>query len=165
MRRTRGTFVLLAALLMILGGAGAAMAASVSIVDNAFGPKVVTISVGQSVTWTSSGSNPHTVTADSGAFDSSPSCPVSIPNCLQNGESYTHTFSSIGTFPYHCKIHGAPGGIGMSGVVVVTAANGSPPPGGLPNTGAGPHLQALFGAGVALVLLGAAMLFRSRRNA
>ena len=150
---------------MLIGGAGAAMAASVSVVDNAFVPKVITISVGQSVTWISSGSNPHTVTADSGAFDSSPSCPASIPSCLQKGESYTHTFSSIGTFPYHCKIHGAAGGIGMSGVVVVTAANGSPPPGGLPNTGAGPHLQALFGAGVLLVLLGAAVLFRSRRNA
>lgn len=150
---------------MLVGGAGAAMAASVSIVDNAFGPKVVTISVGQSVTWTSSGSNPHTVTADGGAFDSSPSCPGSISNCIQNGESYTHTFSSIGTFPYHCKIHGASGGVGMSGVVVVTAANGSPPPGGLPNTGVGPHLQVMFGLGVVLVLLGAGVLFRSRRNA
>jgi len=141
------------------------MAASVSVVDNAFVPKVVTISVGQSVTWTSSGSNPHTVTADSGAWDSSPGCPASTSSCLQNGQSFTHTFSSIGTFPYHCKIHGAVGGVGMSGVVVVTAANGSPPPGGLPNTGAGPHVQIMFGLGVVLVLLGAAVLFRSRRNA
>ena len=49
--------------------------------------------------------------------------------------------------------------------VVVTAANGSPPPGGLPNTGVGPGLQITFGLGVLLLLLGAAVLFRSRRNA
>ena len=151
--------------MLLVGVAGPAMAASVGIVDNAFGPKVVTIKVGESVTWSSSGANPHTVTSDGGAFDSSPSCPTTLSSCLHNGDSYSHTFSSIGTFPYHCKIHGAAGGIGMAGVVVVTAANGSPPPGGLPNTGAGPGLQVTFGLGVLLLLLGAAVLFRSRRSA
>src|SRR5262245_45926605 len=164
-RSVRVTSVLLGAFLLMLGAAGPALAASVSVVDNVFGPKVVTIRVGESVTWSSSGANPHTVTADSGAFDSSPSCPTTLSSCLHSGDSYTHAFSSIGTFPYHCKIHGASGGIGMAGVVVVTAANGSPPPGGLPNTGAGPGPQVPFGLGVILLLFGAAVLFRSRRNA
>jgi LPXTG-motif cell wall-anchored protein len=164
-RSVRWASVFVTSFVLLVGVAGPAMAASVGIVDNAFGPKVVTIKVGESVTWSSSGANPHTVTADGGAFDSSPSCPTPLTACLHNGDSYTHTFSSIGTFPYHCKIHGASGGIGMAGVVVVTAANGSPPPGGLPNTGAGPGLQVTFGLGVLLLLLGAAVLFRSRRSA
>jgi LPXTG-motif cell wall-anchored protein len=165
MRLIRVTSVFLAGFVVLIGAAGPALAASVSVVDNSFGPKVVTIKIGESVTWSDSGANPHTVTADGGAFDSSPSCPTTPASCMHSGDSYSHTFSSIGTFPYHCKIHGASGGIGMAGVVVVTAANGSPPPGGLPNTGAGPGLQVTFGLGVILLLFGAAVLFRSRRNA
>jgi LPXTG-motif cell wall-anchored protein len=164
-RHLRTLSALVAAGIFVVVVAGPAMAASVSVVDNSFGPKVVTIKVGESVTWSSTGTNPHTVTSDSGAFDSSPNCPTQMPSCLQNGESYTHSFNSVGTFPYHCKIHGAAGGIGMSGTVVVTSANGSPPPGGLPNTGAGPGLPVMFGLGVLFLLIGVAVLFRSRRTA
>ena len=28
-------------------------------------------------------------------------------------------FSDAGLIPYHCEVHGAPGGVGMSGVVEV----------------------------------------------
>jgi LPXTG-motif cell wall-anchored protein len=164
-KHLRMASMLVASALFLIVVAGPALAASVSVVDNSFSPKVVTIKVGESVTWSSSGANPHTVTADSGAFDSSPNCPTQQSSCLENGESYSHTFSSIGTFPYHCKIHGAAGGIGMAGTVVVTAANGSPPPGGLPNTGAGPGLPVMFGLGVLFLMIGAAVLFRSRRTA
>jgi LPXTG-motif cell wall-anchored protein len=164
-RHLRTLSALVAAGILVVVVAGPALAASVSVVDNAFGPKVVTIRVGESVTWTDSGNNPHSVTSDTGAFDSSPNCPTQIPSCLQKGESYTHAFSSVGTYPYHCKIHGAAGGIGMSGTIVVTSANGSPPPGGLPNTGAGSGLPVMFGLGVLFLLVGAAVLFRSRRTA
>ena len=33
--------------------------------------------------------------------------------------SFSHTFNSAGTFPYHCVVHGAPNGGGMSGTITV----------------------------------------------
>lgn len=42
---------------------------------------------------------------------------------INQGGMYAHTFANVGTYPYHCKFHGAPGS-GMSGTVVV--ANGQP---------------------------------------
>ena len=113
MRHLRTISALVEAGILVVVVAGPALAASVSLVDNAFGPKVITIRVGESVTWTVGGNNPHTVTSDTGAFDSSPNCPTQLPSCLHKGQSFTHAFSSVGTYPYHCKIHGAAGGIGM----------------------------------------------------
>src|SRR5690349_11073591 len=46
--------------------------ASVSVMDNFFSPADVTVSVGGTVTWTWAGVNAHTVTSNTGAFDSSP---------------------------------------------------------------------------------------------
>lgn len=40
---------------------------------------------------------------------------------LNNGESYTHAFTSAKAIPYYCRYHGAAGGVGMAGVVTVTA--------------------------------------------
>lgn len=40
---------------------------------------------------------------------------------LQNGQSYTHIFTTAKEIPYFCKYHGGPGGMGMSGVITVTA--------------------------------------------
>jgi LPXTG-motif cell wall-anchored protein len=156
---------LVAAGILVVVIAGPALAGSVTMVDDAFAPKVITIRAGESVTWTDTGNDPHTVTSDTGAFDSSPNCPTQLPSCMHKGQSFSHAFSTPGTYPYHCKIHGAAGGIGMSGTIVVTSANGSPPPGGLPNTGAGSGLPVIFGLGVLSLLIGAAVLFRSRRTA
>ena len=41
---------------------------------------------------------------------------------LNNGDSFTHTFTTTGSFPYYCQYHGGPGGSGMSGTVTVSAA-------------------------------------------
>ena len=60
----------------------------------------------------------ETVTADDGSFDSSNGTSAT----LSSGQTFSHAFSSPGTFPYHCKIHGGVGGVGMSGVIVVQAA-------------------------------------------
>ena len=38
----------------------------------------------------------HTVTADDGSFDGGP---------LATGATFSQTFSTAGTFSYHCKIH------------------------------------------------------------
>lgn len=41
------------------------------------------------------------------------------------GESFTHVFNTAKSIPYYCRHHGGPGGVGMSGTIVVSAG-GSP---------------------------------------
>src|ERR1051325_1482831 len=80
-----------------------------------------TVKVGTKVTWTDKGSNPHSVSADQGAFDSSPNCSPStafVPgNCMKSGDAFSFTFSSAGTFAYHCRVHTT----SMKGTVTVVA--------------------------------------------
>jgi hypothetical protein len=57
------------------------------------------------------------VTADDGSFDSGE---------MGQGDTYSRTFQQSGSYPYYCTFHGAPGGEGMSGTVVVTGAPGGP---------------------------------------
>ncbi len=78
--------------------------------DDFFSAQVDTVAVGGTVTWTNSGSNPHTSTSDSNIWDSGTVSP---------GERFSHTFTEAGTFPYHCTFHGAPNGVGMAGTIVV----------------------------------------------
>lgn len=89
-----------------------AQEAIVSASDSAFAPRTITVPAGTTVTWTNNGQMPHTVTADDGRFDSGTFAP---------GRSYSRRFPEPGTYPYFCRLHGAPGGVGMAGVVVVTA--------------------------------------------
>jgi plastocyanin len=99
------------------GWGGAAHAANAGVDATAalaFSPASVTITAGDTVTWTVTGAAPHTVTSDDGAFSS----PGSF---LTTGQTYQFTFSTPGTYHYHCEIHGAPGS-GMIGTVVVEAA-------------------------------------------
>jgi plastocyanin len=73
----------------------------------AFTPATVTITVGQSVEWVFKDANPHTATADDGSFSS-------VASGLSNGQTYSHTFTKAGTYPYHCAIHPQ-----MHGTVIV----------------------------------------------
>ena len=119
MRRWTRRWVALLTVAMMLGGTAArAEDRGIDVQDNRFAPATVTVAPGDTVTWTQSGSNPHSVTADDGSFDSHPNCP---PACMGNGDTFSHTFDDSGEFGYHCKIHGSPGQ-GMSGTVVVEAA-------------------------------------------
>lgn len=97
----------------------------------AFSPETITVSMGDTVNWDNSSSGaPHTVTADDKSFDS---------GNVDEGGTYSHTFSSAGTFAYFCEYH--PGMVGK--VVVEEAAGGGNQQGGdeqtpeTPNTGAG----------------------------
>lgn len=77
--------------------------------DDSFEPSCIKVTVGQTVTWTNDGANQHTVTSDSGApaaFDS---------GTLNAGQSFSHAFSSAGTYGYHCKFHAS---MGMVGTVI-----------------------------------------------
>ena len=164
---------LAAAFLVVLSAAGPAMASeSVSIGDNFYSPKSITITAGTTVVWSypSSGQTIHTVTADDGSFDSSPNCPGDLSSCMQPGDSYSHTFNSTGTFDYQCKIHGA----AMSGTVVVQAASTSPGPttpgqttsgSPLPNTGPGSTTGPFLVFGMLFLLAGGFLLYRLRRRA
>ena len=68
------------------------------------------------------------MTADNGSFDSSPHCSGSDESaCLGANATYSHTFTTAGSFRYYCRIHGAPGGVGMSGIVVVKSVTTSKP--------------------------------------
>jgi len=111
------------ALVLLMGVSSAAQEqAAVEVADNEFTPDRVEVDAGTTVVWTQSGGNPHTVTADDGSFDSSATCPPNFTDCMQEGDTFEHTFDQPGEFAYHCKIHGGEGGQGMSGVVVVRAA-------------------------------------------
>ena len=87
-------------------GAPAAGAAAVTIKGFAFNPAAITVPVGATITWTNEDSVRHTVTLDSGAVTS---------DALATGATYSQTFTTAGTFPYHCSIHPS-----MKGSVTVT---------------------------------------------
>lgn len=106
------------------GPAGAQQTASVDVVDSAFQPEGVTVDAGGTVTWSQSGSLPHSVTADDGSFDSHPDC--GDGDCMGAGDTFAHTFDEPGTYAYYCRVHGAPGGVGMAGTVTVAAAAEAP---------------------------------------
>lgn len=91
--------------------------ASVEIGDNYFSPKSVTVKVGVTVTWTNRGERPHTVTADDGSFDSG----GDASDYVLPGQTFSHTFTKTGRFPYYCRLHGGHGGAGQAGVITVTA--------------------------------------------
>ena len=81
--------------------------ADVSIIDFAFEPQVLTVTVGSTVTWINNGGMAHTTTSDTGLWDS---------GSLAPGDLFSQTFNAPGSYPYHCSIHG----FAMSGVIVVT---------------------------------------------
>ena len=79
---------------------------NVHIKNMAFSPATLTIKVGDTITWTNQDSASHTVTSDSGTELNSAT--------LVNTQTYSHTFNTAGTFPYHCSIHP-----GMKATIIV----------------------------------------------
>lgn len=79
--------------------------------DFAFTQKSITVKKGTKVTWTNQDTVRHDVASDSGAPAGGPAGPL-----LAKGESYSHTFDAVGTFPYHCTPHAAQ----MKATVTVT---------------------------------------------
>jgi plastocyanin len=80
-------------------------AGAVSIANMSFSPASLTVYVGTTVTWTNNDAMAHTVTSDGSSFDSGNIAP---------GGKYSRTFSTAGSFPYHCTIHPT-----MTGTVTV----------------------------------------------
>ncbi len=62
----------------------------------AFNPPTLTVKAGTMVNWTNEDSEPHTVTSNTGVFDS---------GTLSRGERFQYTFNQAGTYDYICTIH------------------------------------------------------------
>ncbi|MGE5458232.1 MAG: plastocyanin/azurin family copper-binding protein [Methanococcaceae archaeon] len=71
----------------------------------AFSPATITITAGTTIKWTNKDGVEHTVTSDTGLFDS---------GSMATGGTYSQQFNTPGTFPYHCAVHP-----GMKATVVV----------------------------------------------
>ena len=77
---------------------------AVSIANMAFNPSTLTISIGETVTWTLTNGT-HTVVSDDGSWHS---------GSLSTGGTFTHQFDSAGEFGYKCGIHSS-----MTGTIIV----------------------------------------------
>lgn len=80
---------------------------AVHISNFTFGPKMATVKVGQTVTWTNDDDIPHTVVATDKSFRS---------KVLDTGQSFSFTFTKPGQVAYFCSLHPM-----MTGKVTVTA--------------------------------------------
>jgi plastocyanin len=94
-----------------------AATSAVTIQGSAFNPPTTTVKVGDTVTWTNRDAFSHTSTSDTGAWDT---------GVITAGASHSFTFTTAGTFAYHCTIHSF-----MHGTIVVqgiaTPASTPPP--------------------------------------
>jgi plastocyanin len=83
--------------------------AQVRIQNTAFNPVFITVVIGvnNTVVWTNYDQTTHTVTDDNGTFNS---------GNLNGGQSWSFTFTSPGTYYYHCIYHSV-----MNAVVIVAA--------------------------------------------
>jgi plastocyanin len=77
--------------------AGEAGGTTVDIVEFTFSPAELTVSVGDTVTWTNRDTAAHTATA-------------SVPGTISSGDlktddAYEHTFDEAGSFQYICAYH------------------------------------------------------------
>jgi plastocyanin len=79
---------------------------SSSLTTDAFSPNPIQVSVGNTVTWTNNDSQPHTVTSGSNGqpdnkFNSSPN----FSPLLNQGQTFSFTFTEAGDYPYFCMLH------------------------------------------------------------
>ena len=102
MKRRVAVGMLALALAAVLGGTVPMAAASgefttrAKIVDYAFQPKRIEIGQGTRVKWKNIGDEAHTVTSNTGLFDSGDIAP---------GETFAKLFKQTGVFKFHCEIH------------------------------------------------------------
>jgi len=76
-----------------------------NLTTTAYAPSPIAVTAGDTVTWTNTDTTDHTATSDDNTWNSGSIAP---------GASFSRTFTSPGTFQYHCTIHP-----GMVGTVTV----------------------------------------------
>jgi plastocyanin len=84
-----------------------AAAPSVLINDAGYSPSTIVVAPGGEVTWSNRGANPHTVTSDTGAFDSG--------TLMPKAGFQLAAPAATGTYAYHCNFHAF-----MHGTIVVS---------------------------------------------
>ncbi len=62
----------------------------------AFSPATITVTANTTITWTNKDAIAHTVTSTTALFDS---------GSINANGTYSHTFTTAGTYPYLCTIH------------------------------------------------------------
>ena len=75
-----------------------------TMVDDRFEPRSLTIQRGATVSWVNEGADWHSIAAYDGSFESGKIAP---------GDAFSHRFDEPGTFQYICKHHGLQGMIGQ----------------------------------------------------
>jgi plastocyanin len=109
---------LLSAGAAVFGGSLTGSAATANVLVGSgglvFTPATTNIAVNDRVIWTWAGNNHSTTSDTNGLWDSLVS---------NSPHSFTNTFTSAGTFPYHCTIHGS---LGMKGTIIVASPNVPP---------------------------------------
>ena len=95
--RPKAISVAVAAVVVLLAPAGAALTPQeVNIEFSDYRPSQLDILPGEKVSWTNVSQRTHTVTSDTGLFDSSD---------VLGGGHFTFQFTEIGSYHYHCTIH------------------------------------------------------------
>ncbi|HET9769195.1 MAG TPA: Calx-beta domain-containing protein [Thermoanaerobaculia bacterium] len=89
-----------------------------------FSPAAITIDAGQQVCWTWNTSVSHNLKADDDSFSSG--------QPTDRG-TFQRTFTTPGTYGYHCQVHGSPTG-GMHGTITVRETDGGDGGGSGPGT-------------------------------
>ena len=84
---------------------------TVAVLDGSFSPATLTVTAGDTVTWTNEDDSPHTVT--SATFDS---------GNLEAGATFAFTFTEPGTYAYICSYHDE-----MQATIVVEPASAPAP--------------------------------------
>ena len=82
--------------LLIGAHALAATPPTIGIKEFKYGPPILSVPVGSTVTWVNHDEEPHTVTSATGAFSSSG---------LVNDDTFVQTFTKPGTYQYFCSVH------------------------------------------------------------
>lgn len=104
-------------IVLVAASAQAAVEHQVDVRDFQFQPAQLQIEVGDTVIWNVA-QGLHNVLADDGSFTSGP--PRAAP------WTFSQVFDQPGEYRYFCVPHGAAGGVGMSGRIVVVAADPEP---------------------------------------
>lgn len=88
--------------------------------SSSFAPAHIVIRAGDRVTWTNLGGL-HNVAADDGSFRCANGCDATGGDGDPSSAAWVASvdFFAPDLAPYHCEIHGAAGGVGMSGSVTV----------------------------------------------
>ena len=83
-----------------------------------FSPPTVSVAPGETVIWSFQAF--HTSTSDT------PVGPEVWDSGFLSSGTFSHTFTTPGSYPYYCQVHSVPGGTAMNGVVIVSGLGATP---------------------------------------